>query len=96
MSEMWATVDSTGYEPDFVERNGAWILSVMALVGSCCTAVLVYFLKSRCVSIRCCGMECIRDVLNLDATPDRNLRLNNESLPRQVRLAPISSESSNV
>ena len=65
-----------GYEPDFIERNGAWLLSVLGIVSACCTSVLVYFLKSRCRTIKCCGVECERDVLevssaSLDSRGDR-------------------------
>jgi len=60
MSETW-----DGYTPDFVERNGAWLLSVFGIVGTCVSAMSVYFLKSRCSSIKCCGIECQRDVLDL-------------------------------
>jgi len=55
------------YEPDFVERNGTWVLSVLAVLSSCCGAVLVYMLKSRCKTMKCCGVEVEREVLN-DAT----------------------------
>ena len=54
------------YHPDFVERNGAWLLSLIGIVATCFTALLAYFLKSRCVSIRCWGVECVRDVLDLE------------------------------
>ena len=53
-------------EPDFIQRNGSWILSVCTLVSSCFAGMLVYALKSRCTRIRCCGAECERNVLDLD------------------------------
>lgn len=56
------------YEPDWVERNGAWLLSLVGLLSSCGAGLLVYALKSRCTKIRCCGVECERDVIALDAT----------------------------
>ena len=52
------------YSPDFVERNGTWMLSVMAVLSSCCGAVLVYMLKSRCRTMKCCGVEIEREVLD--------------------------------
>ena len=55
-------------EADFIQRNGSWILSVCTLVSSCFAGMLVYALKSRCTRIRCCGAECERSVLDLDAT----------------------------
>lgn len=51
---------------DFIERNGAWLITVIGLVMTCISGVLVYFLKSRCRSIKCCGMECERDVIDLE------------------------------
>tara|TARA_X000000368_G_scaffold40997_1_gene29657 strand:+ start:4047 stop:4493 length:447 start_codon:yes stop_codon:yes gene_type:complete len=53
-----------GHEPDFIERNGTWVLSVMAVLSSCCGAALVYMLKSRCTTLKCCGLEIERDVLD--------------------------------
>ena len=31
------------------------------------TGCLVYMLKSRCTKIKCCGVECERDVIAIDA-----------------------------
>ena len=64
-----------GYEPDFVERNGAWLLSVLGVVSACVGGVLTYFLKSRCSRIRCCGVECERDVLDLERIPASQLHV---------------------
>lgn len=55
------------YEPDWVERNGTWLLSVLGLLSSCGAGLLVYALKSRCTKIKGCGCECDRDVIALDA-----------------------------
>lgn len=55
------------YEPDFIERNGTWILSMVGVVGACASGILVYMLKSRCTKIKCCGVECDRDVIDLTA-----------------------------
>ena len=63
------------YSPDFVERNGTWILSVMAVLSSCCGAVLVYMLKSRCKTMKCCGMEIEREVLDEAAVRARGQSL---------------------
>ena len=67
MSETWS---NDGYDPDFVERNGAWLLSVLGIFSACVSGMLVYFLKSRCVHIKCCGFECTRDVLDLSSVPE--------------------------
>lgn len=55
----------TCYSPDFIERNGTFILSCVAAMAGCVSGVLVYFLKSRCTLIRGCGLECQRSVLEL-------------------------------
>jgi hypothetical protein len=50
---------------DFIQRNGAWLLSMLAVLLSCVAAILGYLLRSRCYLIKCCGVECRRDVLDL-------------------------------
>ena len=54
-------------EPDFLERNGAFLLTVIAgatgLIGVC----LTYFLKSRCKNIRTPCVSCDREVVSIDA-----------------------------
>lgn len=59
----------TSYAPDFVERNGTWVLSVLAVLMSCLAAMLSFFLRSRCTMIKCCCFECERDVVSL--APDQ-------------------------
>lgn len=56
---------SNNYEPDFIERNGTWLLSVFGILGSCLTGMTVYFLKSRCSNIKICWgcVDCIRQPL---------------------------------
>lgn len=86
MAELWQSHGREGYEPDFVERNGAWLISVLGLSMTCVTATLVYFLKSRCTSIKCCGFECERDVLNLERVPEESMQIGEVS-----RIAAISN-----
>ena len=62
------------YETDFISRNGTWVLSMFGVLSACLSALLVYFLKSRCRSIKCCGFECEREVLDLNAVPDTVVR----------------------
>lgn len=52
--------------PDFIERNGTWLLTVIGMMTGCFATLLTYFLKSRCSSIKCWGVECVRDVVKLD------------------------------
>ena len=62
--------------------NGTFILSLLTLVGGGGMACLKYFLKSRCTSIKCCCMECQRDVI----PPDN---LNEVSLSGTTRTPPV-------
>lgn len=43
----------------FIEVNGTWLLSFVALLSACASGTLVYFLKSRCTRITCfcCELE---------------------------------------
>lgn len=52
-------------DPDFLEKNGAWLLTVIAGFTGCFGMVLTYFLKSRCKRIACWGVSCVRDVVEL-------------------------------
>ena len=64
--------DMDNYSPDWVERNGAWSLSLVGILVSCFSGLLVYALKSRCTRIKVCGCtECERDVLDLDPSQVR-------------------------
>jgi hypothetical protein len=63
----------SSYEPDFIERNGAWVLTIVGMFITCLSGVLVYFLKSRCTTIKCCGFECQRDVLDLTTVTEDEL-----------------------
>ena len=54
-------------DPDFIEKNGAWLLTVIGLFSACMGTIFAYLLKSRCKKIKCCGLECDRAVVELDA-----------------------------
>lgn len=56
-------VNSACTPPDFIERNGTWLLTMIGVVGGGLGAVLTYFLKSRCTSIDVCCVKCRRDPL---------------------------------
>ena len=55
-------------DPDFIERNGTWILSMLAIVSAGVSGLFMYMLKSRCSTIKCCGAECQRDVVAIETT----------------------------
>ena len=53
-------------DPDFIERNGTWLLGVIGIVAGVVGGMFTYFLKSRCHQIKCCGSECNREVMTLE------------------------------
>ena len=56
-----------GCDKDFVERNGAFLLTVLGVWVTCFGGLLTYFLKSRCTTIKCCGVQLDRKVPDLSA-----------------------------
>lgn len=52
---------------DFIERNGSFILMIVAAASGFAGIFFTYFLKSRCTTIRCFCITCDRDVVTLDA-----------------------------
>ena len=64
--------------PDFIERNGTWLLGMIGIVATCVGGMFTYFLKSRCSEIKCLGFECVRDVVALD--------------PKDVKIETTSSD----
>jgi len=60
-----ACVRSACPDPDFIEKNGAWLLTVIGVFSACVGTVFTYFLKSRCKKISCCGVACDREVVAL-------------------------------
>ena len=53
-------------DPDFIEKNGAWLLTVIGVFTACVGSVFAYFLKSRCKKIKCCGVSCDREVQSIE------------------------------
>ena len=48
---------------EYTQRNSGFLITVLGLLGTCVAGIAVYFLKSRCTRIACCGMSCERDVV---------------------------------
>lgn len=55
-------------EPDFLERNGTFLLTALGIIGGCVGSMMVYFLKSRCSEIKLCWgcVNCVREPLPVD------------------------------
>lgn len=77
------------YSPDFVERNGAWLLSISGVTCTMLTLCFGYFLKSRCSRIKCCGLECERDTLT-GVEIERLGRISDDARPISVPASIVS------
>ena len=57
-----------------MDLSESGLLTIIGMVGSGFTALLIYFLKSRCSSIKMCGcIHCDREVLpEIEATISHN------------------------
>jgi len=53
---------------DWLERNGTFLITVLGIMGGGCSAMMVYFLKSRYSNINICWgcLSCIREPLPVD------------------------------
>ena len=56
------SVDSLSGSEQFMLISGG-----IAAGGACLGMILQFVLKSRCVTIRCCGLQCDRSVVELEA-----------------------------
>lgn len=43
--------------------NGSFIVVILTMFGACGAGILTFLLKSRCRTIKCCCIECERDVI---------------------------------
>tara|TARA_R110002073_G_scaffold133450_3_gene280861 strand:+ start:3251 stop:3457 length:207 start_codon:yes stop_codon:yes gene_type:complete len=57
---------STPSVPYYYNFDDTFILTVLGMVGGCGGALTAYFLKSRCIKIKCLCIECTRDPLPPD------------------------------
>ena len=62
--------DSLNGSEQFMLISGA-----MAAAGACLAMILQFVLKSRCSRIKCCGIECDRQVIDITAS-DTELNTN--------------------
>jgi len=52
--------------PDFLEKHTGFVISMVGILGGGLGVLLSYFLKSRCTKIKCCGVGCDRQPVELD------------------------------
>lgn len=56
-----------------MQLSESTLLTLVGMIGSGISLLLVYFLKSRCKTIKCCCIECEREVLTeVSATVAQN------------------------
>ncbi len=60
---------------EFVSENDGFILTFAGMLGGGLSLCLVCILKSRCEYIKCCGVECRRNVI--PASELRNVVVSN-------------------
>ena len=53
-------------DPDWLEKHETFTLTMTATLSAAITALLSYFLKSRCTKIKCFGLSCTRQPLDID------------------------------
>ena len=70
-------------DPDFIEKNGTWLLTAIAGVTGTLGVLLTYFLKSRCKKLQCCCIKVERDPVVI--TSD-DLEADTSSDPRLPKL----------
>jgi len=61
----------------FIQTNDSFILTVLGIISAAFTACLGFMLKSRCRVIKCCGLECQREVLSVTEMQSIETELNN-------------------
>ena len=78
----------------FVKENSAFILTFTGILGSCCTGVLVFLLRSRCTKIACCGFSCERNVIPASQLTNVTIESNDpQAPPSQAPFNPAAAES---
>lgn len=63
-------------EDSWLEKHESFVLTLTASLSALFGMLLTYCLKSRCTSIRCCGLSCERVPLHLDSNVNSNVNLN--------------------
>ena len=50
---------------DFLEKHSTFVITCLGIVSGGITAMLTYFLRSRCKKIKCLCLECDRSIVEL-------------------------------
>ena len=54
--------------PDFLTKHSGFLLTIVASASAMLGMLISYLLKSRCTNIKCLGLACQRDVIDLKAS----------------------------
>ena len=67
---LWILYNMSSSENDSLNGSEQFMLisGGIAATATCLGMILQFVLKSRCVSIKCCGIECQRNVVSLEAS----------------------------
>ena len=55
-----ACVTAACPDDTFIQKHETFLLTVIGILSTALTAMLSYFLKSRCTKIKCFGVSCTR------------------------------------
>ena len=53
----------------------SFIIAIVGIASACVGGLLTFLLKSRCRTIKCCGIECERDVLSPSQFSNANIEI---------------------
>lgn len=53
----------------------SFIIAVVGIASACVGGLLSFLLKSRCRTIKCCGIECEREVLSPSHFSNANIEI---------------------
>ena len=73
-------------DPDFLEKHETFVLTMTATISATVTALLSYFLKSRCTKIKCFGLSCLRQPPQCTRADEMSLQVDIPE-PRQTENA---------
>ena len=68
--------------PDWLEKHSTFLLTFIGAVGGAISVLLAYCIKSRCKKIKCCGIECDRSPIDIEAK-DIDVNIVKEPSPKK-------------
>ncbi len=68
-----ACVTAACPDDTFIQKHETFLLMVIGILSTALTAMLSYFLKSRCTKIKCFGVSCTRIPINQNQNVNVNV-----------------------